>query len=224
MSFRIKKGRRIDDSRLDDWLITYADMITLILCFFAVLLSVSVVKKENLEQAKQVVAEHFAAPVVAKGTVASPSKTGQSLDTIIQDKQGMVIKQGDRYTNIEMNSAPFFASGSAELAPDGQRLLATLIPVLKSNNFMDYMITVEGHTDDMPIGTGQFPSNWELSTARAAAVVRYLINNGIPAAKLRAVGYAQVMPKVPNRDETDRPIPENQAQNRRVVIKLEKIE
>jgi chemotaxis protein MotB len=89
---------------------------------------------------------------------------------------------------------------------------------------MDYMITVEGHTDDMPIGTGQFPSNWELSTARASAVVRYLINNGIPAAKLRAVGYAQVMPKVPNRDVTGRPIPENQAQNRRVVIKLEKIE
>jgi chemotaxis protein MotB len=98
------------------------------------------------------------------------------------------------------------------------------MPQLKSANFQDYSITVEGHTDDVPIETNLFPSNWELSTARAASVVRALVANGIPAAKLRAAGYADIMPKAPNRDGAGRPIPENQAQNRRVVIKLEKIE
>lgn len=62
MSFRLEKRRRLDDQRIDDWLITYADMITLILCFFAIILSVSVFKKYKLAQAKQQVMEQFAAP------------------------------------------------------------------------------------------------------------------------------------------------------------------
>lgn len=224
MSFRYKKKRRLDDHRLDDWLMTYADMITLVLCFFAIILSVSIVKEEKFEQVRQKVMEQFAASEVAKGTKAPPEENRQSIATIFQDQRDVAVENGDRYTAIEMNSAPFFSSGSAELKPEGQHLLAALLPTLQDQRFRDYQITVEGHTDDMLIGTAQFPSNWELSTARASGVVRYFVNNGIPAAKLRAVGYAEVLPKVPNRDVAGRSIPENQALNRRVVIKLEKIE
>jgi len=95
---------------------------------------------------------------------------------------------------------------------------------LRSNRFKDYQITVEGHTDDTPISTARFPSNWELSTARASAVVHFFLDQGIPALKLRAAGYADTFPKAPNRDVNGIAIPQNQSQNRRVVIKLERIE
>jgi chemotaxis protein MotB len=224
MTLNIRNRRRYDDNRTDDWLITYADMITLILCFFAIILSVSSVKKENLDQATHSVAEQFAAPSPTSSRLTKPSKDKNSLAVIMQKEKGVTVETGDRYTAIELNSAPFFASGSAELSPGGIQLLKELTPRLQGENFHGYIITVEGHTDDVPIETTLFPSNWELSTARAASVVRALIANGIPAAKLRAAGYADIMPKAPNRDGTGRPIPENQARNRRVVIKLEKIE
>lgn len=219
-----KRARRIDDHRLDDWLITYADMITLILCFFAVILSISMIKKDKLEEVSQKVKEQFALTGERAERIPPAPDNRQSLPASLQGQQGVAVKSGDRYTAVEMNSAPFFASGAAELRVEGQRLLATLLPMLQEERFQDYQITVEGHTDDMIIATAQFPSNWELSTARAAGVVRFLVGNGIPAGKLRAVGYADVMPKAPNRDGAGKPIPENQAQNRRVVIKLEKIE
>jgi chemotaxis protein MotB len=92
-----------------------------------------------------------------------------------------------------------------------------------SEEYRDYTISIEGYTDDSPIKTPQFPSNWELSTARAAAVVRSFVGLGVPAERLRAVGFAETSPKLPNRDADGKAIPENQAQNRRVVIRLEKI-
>jgi len=226
MSFRYrnKRIRRQDDNRLDDWLMTYADLITLILCFFAILLSVSIVQKEKFEQVRQKVSEQFAVPDADKKTISSLPEKQQAIAKIFRGQQGVAVESGDRYTAIEMNSASFFASGSAELRPEGQRLLAELLPTLQDKRFQDYQITIEGHTDDMLISTAQFPSNWELSAARAAAAVRFFIGSGIPAAKLRAIGYAEVVPKVPNRDGSGKPLPENQAQNRRVVIKLEKVE
>ena len=118
----------------------------------------------------------------------------------------------------------FFSSGQAELSDEGQRILGDLTAKLTSRNYINYSITVEGHTDDNPIHTPQFPSNWELSSARASAVVRFFIEHGIDPQRLRAAGYADVFPKVPNRDSHGNALPQNQAQNRRVIIKLEKIE
>ena len=106
----------------------------------------------------------------------------------------------------------------------GESILHEMATKLKSDEFKDYQITVEGHTDDAPISTSRFPSNWELSTARASAVVHFFLDQDIPARKLRAAGYADTFPKAPNRDANGDAIPENQAQNRRVVIKLEKID
>jgi len=73
---------------------------------------------------------------------------------------------------------------------------------------------VEGHTDDLPIHTQRFPSNWELSAARAASVVRFFIQQGIPKERLQAVGLADTQPRAPNTS------PEDRAKNRRVVIQL----
>jgi flagellar motor protein MotB len=133
-------------------------------------------------------------------------------------------QQSDRITIFQLSSAAFFASGTAILSDPGQSILGSLLGRLQSPAFAAYRITVEGHTDDEPISSAQFPSNWELSAARAAAVVRFFVEHGIPANRLRAAGYAQTHPLAPNRDDAGNPIPENQAKNRRVVIELEKIE
>ena len=133
-------------------------------------------------------------------------------------------QQGDRITIFQLSSAAFFASGTATLSDPGQSILGSLLGRLQSPAFAAYRITVEGHTDDAPISSAQFPSNWELSAARAAAVVRFFVEHGVPADRLRAAGYADTHPLAPNRDAAGNPIPENQATNRRVVIELEKID
>jgi flagellar motor protein MotB len=131
--------------------------------------------------------------------------------------------KGDRITTFEMGSAAFFDSGSASLSDGGKAILRGILDPLTAALAEGYRIRVEGHTDDTPIDTPQFPSNWELSGARASAVVHFFLEQGIPAQRLRAVGYADTEPKVANRDAAGNPIPANQAENRRVVIKLEKI-
>jgi len=133
-------------------------------------------------------------------------------------------QKGDRITIFQLSSAAFFASGTATLSDPGQSILASLLGRLQSPAFAAYRITVEGHTDDEPISSAQFPSNWELSAGRAAAVVRFFVEHGVPADRLRAAGYADTHPLAPNRDAAGNPIPENQATNRRVVIELEKID
>ena len=100
-----------------------------------------------------------------------------------------------------------------------------LRPISGLSRFKDYQVTVEGHTDNIPIKTPQFPSKWELSTARASAVrAVFPAAKSVPAQRLRAAGYADTFPKAPNRDASGKAIPANQALNRRVVIKLEKID
>jgi chemotaxis protein MotB len=271
---------RATHGHADDWLMTYADMITLLLCFFAVFLTATVPKKivphkAELARSIAVPAEpvHFLegdlpfhglpsadrptedyVPAVAVATkpepLAEPVKTAeikaaapprppaptpQELDitgitppailaSLKSTGNAEIEQKGDRITTVEMSSAAFFASGSAAISRAGEAVLQDVAARLKSDELRDYLITVEGHTDDAPISTLQFPSNWELSTARASAVVHYFLDQGIPARKLRAAGYADSFPKAHNRDANGNPIPEHQAQNRRVVIKLEKID
>jgi flagellar motor protein MotB len=273
------QSERAASLHIDDWLMTYADMITLLLCFFAIFLTVTVPKKsapQRTELARTVEPEptHFLegdlpfhglpladrptgddVPAPKVDTKAEPlppqTRTAEikteappappapqplvALDTTgitppsilepLQSKGTAQIEQkGDRLTTVNMSSATFFPSGAATISAAGASVLADVAERLKSDELRDYLITVEGHTDDAPIATAQFPSNWELSTARAAAVVHFFLDQGIPATKLRAAGYADTFPKLPNRDAQGHAIPENQAQNRRVVIKLEKLD
>ncbi len=233
------RRRSQEESHIDDWLMTYADMITLLMCFFAVFLAIAVPDTAKFQEAREKVTEQFAGgdKTQLKGqyklpavpfdnpppTAELPFEALPSIVDRFHKDDNVEIEKGDRITTIEMNSAPFFAIGAAELSPEGLQVLKDLEPAILSDEYKDYTISVEGYTDDSPIKTAQFPSNWELSTARAAAVVRSLIDLGIPADRLRAVGFAQTQPKVPNRDDAGKIIPENQAQNRRVVIRLEKI-
>jgi chemotaxis protein MotB len=256
MRRRWQKERQ-DVGHADDWLMTYADMITLLLCFFAVLLTASASRKDVARDVAVVQVAPSAAEPVRPSQTSTPIRFAPHVVTPVKEpvaeppmptlarvsedaastKAALPPERpippanqldrepnGDRITTIEINSATFFDSGSATLSKAGEAVLRDIALKLASDSLSDYQITVEGHTDDMPISTPQFPSNWELSTARAAAVVHFFLNENIPARRLRAAGYADTFPKAPNRDARGNAIPENQSQNRRVVIKLEKIE
>jgi chemotaxis protein MotB len=279
---------RQSDRSADDWLMTYADTITLLLCLLVVLLALvnnkrhadqQVTSPLNVEAAavpvgifKNSLPIHDLLPAMQRDSddddastqavqvpsvplvkkpqrtvaVISPipvpatpetstleSKTASAAISIslpqriglspLQDA-GRVEQEGRHVTTFSFNSTAFFGSGSATLSNSGEVILQDVVTDLKSEEFKDYLVTVEGHTDDAPIGTSEFPSNWELSTARAAAVVRFFLDRGIPARRLRAAGYADTFPLVSNRDANGKAIPENQAKNRRVVIALEKVE
>jgi chemotaxis protein MotB len=113
---------------------------------------------------------------------------------------------------VRMAEKVLFASGSAVVNADGKKALQKVAEALK--DVKGRIIRVEGHTDIVPIHTERFPSNWELSSARAIAVVRYLQERGLDPAALGAAGYAQYQPIAPN------DTPEGKAQNRRIEISL----
>lgn len=103
-----------------------------------------------------------------------------------------------------------FAPGSADLAPQGRSVLDSLVPALKR---FDNPLAIEGHTDHIPISTGRFPSNWELSTARATSVLRYLVDtHGFQATRMTAAGYGEYRPIGDNNTI------EGRAANRRVEL------
>lgn len=125
-------------------------------------------------------------------------------------KEGRVrVTQSLRGVTVEINAAVLFAPGQALLQGEPVKVLSAVADVLAR---VPNKIQVEGHTDDSPIGTQQYPSNWELSTARASSVVRLFAANGVAADRMVAVGYADNRPVVPNVDS------ESRARNRRVTI------
>ena len=114
---------------------------------------------------------------------------------------------------IQLESDVLFDSGKTNIKPDGQTALTKLALVLAGITDRKYLIT--GFTDDVPIHTQRFPSNWELSTARAVEVTKFLIVNGMRPQVLAAAGYGEFDPVAPN------DTPEHQAQNRRIEIVLQ---
>lgn len=116
----------------------------------------------------------------------------------------------DRSIQFEINASVLFASGQAELSESGARLIRRLKPLLVA---APLRLDIEGHTDDIPIHTQRFPSNWALSGARAAAVADVLIAAGMPETQLRTIGLAATRPLVPNRTD------ESRRRNRRVNLR-----
>jgi len=119
------------------------------------------------------------------------------------------VSAGYQSINIELSDKVLFPLGEAQLLEEGRFFLNEIAAIMATN---DYFTSVEGHTDNTPIATPTFPSNWELSSSRATSVARYLIDQGVASNRLRAIGYADTQPKVENNSS------ENRARNRRVSI------
>lgn len=199
------------------WLVTYLDMLTLLLVMLVIMLTFSGKhQKSEMEASKP---QDGILPLSSGLLPAQPLPqnknnqpdplAGLALDQLGKDID-VVVNEGS--VSFRISSEILFSSGQAELSLDGLRVLQKLVPVLNSTR---HQVAVAGHTDAIPIHSTRFPSNWELSSARAGSVVRYLQANGVESARLRAVGYADTRPLADNANT------EGRASNRRVELVLE---
>ena len=217
-----------------EWMVTFGDLMSLLLTFFILLLSFSnmdVVKyRQMLGSMKDAFGVQKAdATALEKPTGSLFSDVGglpgqdpnelkikkimQELKKLVKEErlEHMVnIERKERGVLMRIKGELMFRSGDAHVRYTFQK---TLRKISKAIEKVDNQIIVEGHTDDLPIRTGRFPSNWELSSARAGAVVRYLSQNPkIDAKRFTAVGYADTKPIVPNTNAI------NRSKNRRVEL------
>jgi chemotaxis protein MotB len=212
----------------DEWQVTYLDTVTILLTFFIILASmgttnqgmmmVEAPKEANKDEGKD------KDMVPAQANLFFPIEAlyfdlNQTLKQEIE--QGVVTLDKGKY-EIRMNfsGSAFYASGEADLLPQGKEIIVRMVRELTGLERDDFKLDVEGHTDGTPISTLRFKDNWELSAARAANVVRFFLQEGVDAEKLKASGYADTYPLFPERNEAGQMIPENQKKNRRIVVRL----
>jgi chemotaxis protein MotB len=151
----------------------------------------------------------------AKADLERKSAEYQTLATSLQGdiEAGRVeVSELKGRLTVKMKDKILFASGSATIGAEGKVALSKVAEALRG--VQGRVIRIEGHTDDVPTGGGAFPTNWELSTARALAVVRYLQENGVDPSRLAGAGYGQYQPIAPNDTA------EGRSQNRRIEIVL----
>lgn len=223
-------------------MVSYADFITLLFAFFVVMYGISSVNEGKYKVFSVAVNQAFGSNGKAgEGSAIHLSEEEQYFKALVdrrnarlaekQRKQNermqnlakkldesmapfvkkgqMNVSQTGRGVELEINASALFNVGEAALQPEARQTLADVAKVLSGE---DFAIEVEGHTDNLPISTPQFPSNWELSSARASSVVRLFIEQGIAAKRLTAKGAADNLPVLPN------DTPEGRARNRRVTI------
>lgn len=205
----------------EDWLVTYSDAITLLMAFFVMMLTFAEFDIPAFEEAAAAIKDKIG----SGDESASPTeKLKIDLEDVVfqmQADRSVQVSKDSKGVVIELSSGAFYKPGSAELREEAVPYLEKIAQTISAPRYATYNIQIEGHTDDEPISTDKFPSNWELSTARAATVVRYFADNKfVDPLKMSASGYADQKPKVPNRTEDGTPIPENQATNRRTAIRI----
>ncbi|MES9992634.1 MAG: flagellar motor protein MotB [Candidatus Thiodiazotropha sp.] len=212
------------------WLLTYVDVLSVILAMLVVLLGQMAVQHlQTEEEENRMAASYEAVPnndeIIQVQQPQPPTEVEQQPDenenaedrlaAAIEDRfQGEVkVVQRDQGISLEIADVILFDSGKAELLPEANPILSRLASTLQEIGEAD--IAVEGHTDDRPILGGKFQSNWDLAAARANAVTRFLLNQGFPPKHLRSVSYADAHPVADNSN------PDGRAENRRVNLRVE---
>ncbi len=213
---------------MERWLISYADFITLLFAFFVVMYSVSSVNEGKLRSVAEAINSAFHPNIQFS---ASPIKLTheKSASQMVFLDMGLYVKVVDAVKKTRITPTPdvsnesrgvvirlpdhmLFETGRAELLPEA---VAPLDDVGRIVRTLPNAIQIEGHTDNLPIHSADFPSNWELSTARAISVMRFLNeNHDVPAGRLSIAGYGEFRPLADNRTI------EGRARNRRVEIIL----
>lgn len=219
MKKRLKKIIIREEDSDSNWLISYADLMTLLMGFFLILSAMSTPDFEKVERMKKGAAEAMG----TKYTV--PHKDLKDvIENVLKDNkldEEFSVESTLVGVKITSKSTFFFESGSAELSGGSDKLMDQLAKSIKVY-IGEYKIVVEGHTDNVPINTEVFPSNWELSAARASAVIRSFEGHGMDRKNLMPIGLADTHPLKPNMGDDNLPILENQARNRRTVIFIRK--
>lgn len=226
-----KRKHSEEQENAERWLLTYSDLITLLLAFFIMMYVFSKKDAQKYDEVASHLKTIFAggSGIAGKGSVTSASplamlsrgassgemkrqlesevmdlnreKNGGQNISVLSDERGIVIRVLDK---------AFFDEGKADLKERAQGALDKIVPIIRGANSQ---IRIEGHTDNVPISTSEFRSNWELSVRRATEVVRYLVEKrALLPSKVSATGYAEHRPLVPNDSA------KNRAQNRRIEI------
>jgi len=221
------------------WIVTFADLMTLLLVFFVLLYSISSV---NLDKFKIILSSFHVSlgeketavglleivdvPQIEAEKTTIEELTGmkdkdedliEDVKQYISDKnrgEYIVLQVIDGKLTIRVKGRFLFDSGSATLKKEAKPLLDDIISMV--NEYNEYNVNIKGHTDNRPIRTLQFPSNWELSAIRATTVLKFLVDGGVDAKRLTATGYGSKLPLASNTSE------KNRAKNRRVEFVLEK--
>jgi chemotaxis protein MotB len=251
-----RRKQRHEEHPDERWLITYADVLTLMFVLFMVLFSISVVNTAKFDLLKQTLQDAFNSGLAQGGESVLETNPGTPAPAVttqlgqiapdVPTLQGLSVRDASPEQVLESGQLEaaresieskleqagvsgrvstslnerglairletdgvLFAPGSAALQPGGARIIA---PIAASLKRLPNPVRVDGHTDSSPIATAAFPSNWELSGARASAVVRTMIGAGIPSGRLQASGFADTEPIGDNDSAAGR------AMNRRVEI------
>lgn len=240
-----RKKRHEEHENHERWLVSYADFITLLFAFFVVMYALSSVNEgkykilsDSLNTAFRNVSNTQGGQIViiegAPRVQVSPVRPAPPADdqTKVKQREKMrnmakdimqvlapLVKQGkvkvletSRGVTVEINDSILFAPGQANLEPESINALRAVAGVVAENQFP---VTIEGHTDNIPIKTAQFPSNWELSAVRATTVLRLFADSGVNPAVLTAIGYGEQHPVESN------DTPAGRARNRRVSILID---
>jgi chemotaxis protein MotB len=229
MRRRRRLNRRVAPPSHERWLVSYADFITLMFAFFTVLYASSTVDARKMmtvvdsmhrvfdsqgapPPAAPPAEKHIAPPLVdPPGANLLVVRASLQSDLASEIAQGRVAVEPDaRGLVVSIRESGSFTTGSSDLPPAAQQVISTIAGRLRG---IPNTLRIEGHTDDVPIQTSKYASNWDLSTARATHVVDYLITDGhIEPTRLSAAGYSQFHPRVPNDSAA------NRALNRRTDI------
>ncbi|MBU5454788.1 OmpA/MotB family protein [Caproiciproducens sp. MSJ-32] len=217
----------------NEWMSTYSDTVTLLMTFFVLLF---VITSQNNESASKVVLEALngegssilqfdlydgevpliggESDIEGEGVLTKKEQTYKEAKDFLSNNQELkdiiTIEDNERGVIVELKDNILFESASSQLKADSRAVLDKVSELLAS---IDNDILVEGHTDNVPINTYDFPSNWELSADRAVNVVRYFVEEkGLDPTRFSASGYGEYHPVAPNDTY------ENKAKNRRVNI------
>lgn len=232
-SCRVMRNNNIPQEECPEeqtWLITYADLFTLLFAFFVLIAASGSIDQGKFDEIRESVSESLDSSdsnqVLKK--IKEKRKSKQKLKEDIMK----VVKEKnlDKLASFEDNklglkitfpSKILFPSASAELQPAFENVLQEIVGIMAMPGFEDFRITVEGHTDDLPIHTERFPSNWELSSARAASVVNYMTSHGFSKDNVKVAGYADSRPIKSVTDTMDKEEQKKaRALNRRIELQI----
>ncbi len=188
--------RHESEQESEPWLISYSDMVTLLLAFFVLFFAIS-----QLDQSKfEMIMQYF-----SKSETLPLHQLEQKFKQFIEQhqlQQSMDVQLTPDGLLVNFQDKILFDSGKAELKPEAVPVLNALAELLRQPEVQERKIQVEGHTDTVPIArNADYPSNWELSAARSARVIRYLIGRQIRPNRFVAVGYADTRLRVPETPE-----------------------
>ncbi len=202
---------------VEPWMATFADMVTLLMVFFVLFYSVEKDNTEKFKSAIDMMVEEDGPEGL--GAILQVMDQTEMLQNMKEMKEAAKAAKEDTTVEekivLRVPGLNLFKPGGAKLSPESRPVLDEIIRIIKSKG--DHKIFIQGHTDDVPIHTEKFESNWELSAVRATAVLRYFYDKGIDPEMLTATGYADTFPMVPNNTK------EGRAKNRRIEFILEKM-